>query len=139
MRKNTFTPVEAVLNLNDSRLWYYIPGYNGYEISDDYYVRSMKYFKKYPYGILLKPKTDKNGNILFPNDPVYELSNNQNERYQLHLSQIMELAKSNPYPISGYPRLTCVTDNSSRNQRVFSSINKERSIPSFSGLNNIYL
>ena len=53
--KHVYTPVEYVLNPYDDRLWYYIPGFNGYELSNDYYIRSMKHYRKYPFGILLEP------------------------------------------------------------------------------------
>lgn len=116
---NKFTLVEEVLNINDNRLWYYIPNYNGYEISNDNYIRSMKHYKKYPYGLLIQPKKNNKGEISNPSDPIYTLSNNQNERVDIPLSQIIQLAQNNPYHITGYPRTTCTVDISSRNQRCF--------------------
>lgn len=62
------------MNIYDDRLWYYIPGFNGYEVSNDGYVRSMKHWRKYPYGILIKPKSINNG------EAIFELSNDNNER-----------------------------------------------------------
>ena len=117
--KSKLTLVEDVLNLSDDRYWFYIPGYNGYEVSNDKYIRSMKHYKKYPFGILIQPKKDKKGQIIHPNDPIYELSNNQNERVSIHLSEIIHLSKTNEYHITGYPRRTCITDISPRNQRYF--------------------
>ena len=50
-----FTPIQDVLDIYDpNRLWYNIPNFNGYEISNDNYIRSMKHYMKYPYGILIK-------------------------------------------------------------------------------------
>jgi hypothetical protein len=118
-RKTKFTPVESVLDINDDRLWYYIPSCNGYEVSNDNYIRSMKHYRSYPFGILISPKRDKKGNVLHPEDPSYELSNNNNERITLRLSQILDLAKSNPYHITGYPRRTCICDTNPRNQKYF--------------------
>lgn len=114
---NKFVGVEQVLNINDNRLWYYIPGFNGYEISNDNFIRSMKHFKKYPYGILIRAKRDINGNIIHPENPIYELSNNNNKRISLHLSDIINLAQTNQQIVQGYPRRTYQTDISSRNQR----------------------
>lgn len=114
-----FTLVENVLDINAPRLWYYIPGFNGYEVSDDKYIRSMKHYKKYPFGLLIQPKKYKNGNIIHPEDPLYELSNNNNERVSIMLSQIIHLARTNEYHITGYPRSTCMLDIQSRNSRYF--------------------
>ena len=52
-----FIPIESVLDINDQNIWwYYIPGFNGYELSSNGLVRSMKHFKKYPFGILIKTR-----------------------------------------------------------------------------------
>jgi hypothetical protein len=34
-------PVELVLNIYDYRLWYFLPGYTGYEVFNEGYIRSM--------------------------------------------------------------------------------------------------
>ena len=47
MRK--YTPVENCLNIYEPRYWFYIPGFNGYELSNDGFVRSMKHYRRYPY------------------------------------------------------------------------------------------
>ena len=108
-------PVESFLDIRDqNRWWFYIPGFNGYEISNDGYVRSMKHFKRYPFGMLIRPKARAN-----ENDPTFELTNNDNERVAVRLSQLSYLAKNNPYGVSGFPRLTCITDIAPRNQRAF--------------------
>ena len=107
-----FTPVEKVLDVSsETRLWFYLPGYNGYEVSNDGYLRSMKHFKKYPYGMLIQPLKDRNGNVISPNDPIYEMSNNQNQRIQLHISEIIYIGQTNPWGVTGYPRKTYMLDN----------------------------
>lgn len=119
-RSGKFIAVEDVIDINDPyTFWFYIPGYNGYEVSNTLYVRSMKHFNKYPYGMLIQPKKDREGNIINPKDPTFELSNNQNERTAIKLSQIVHLAKTNPYAVFGYPRKTIWTDIASRNMRCF--------------------
>lgn len=114
-----YIPVEAVLPIYCDRLWYYIPGFNGYEISNDGYVRSMKHYRAYPFGILIQPKKDKDGNIIDPEDPIFELSDNNNERHAIHRSQLIYLSKNNKLIVNGYPRSTIITDRSSRNDRHF--------------------
>ena len=130
--KNNFILVENVISPYDDIWWLYIPGFNGYEVSTTGIIRSMKHYRKYPFGILIQPKKDRNGKVINPQDPTYELSNNQNERVAIKLSQILYLAKTNPYHITGYPRRTCITDISPRNQRCF--IKKE--IKTLPGFNN---
>ena len=123
-----FTLVEDVMNVYDeNRLWYYLEGYNGYELSNDNYIRSMKHYKKYPFGILIQPKKNKSGDIISPEDPIYEMSNNNNERCTLHLSEIRYIAQHPKYQVTGYPRKTYNLDISSRNQRCF--IKKKQSTP----------
>lgn len=113
MRK--YIAVENVLNIFDiNRHWLFIPqpGFNGYEISNDGYVRSMKHFKKYPYGIIIKPVQSES------NDPVFELSDDNNKRKRIKHSEIMNLALNNTSQSLSYPRATVVTDISSRNKYV---------------------
>lgn len=125
MRKR-FTLVEEVLDVNADRYWYYIPGFNGYEISNDGYIRSMKHYKKYPFGLLIQPKKNRDG-IIHPEDPIYELSNNNNERTSVNFSKIRNLAETNKYHITGYPRRTNIIDIASRNQRCCI---KQKQVPS---------
>ena len=118
--KSSEVSVEDILDIHDTnRVWYYIPNFNGYELSSDNFIRSMKHYKKYPYGMLIQPKKNKKGQIINPFDPIYTLSNNQNERVEIPLSQIIRLVQANPYKITGYPRTTIMTDIASRNQRCF--------------------
>ena len=115
MRK--YTPLENCLNIYEPRYWFYIPGFNGYELSNDGFVRSMKHYRRYPYGILIKPvstKVEQN-----TTDPLFVLSDNNNERQRIRLSQLAYLAKNNPYAVSGYPRATIISDPSSRNDSIF--------------------
>lgn len=115
-----FTDVKDVLDItSNTRLWYYILGFRGYELSNDGYIRSMKHYRKYPFGILIQPKTDKHGNIIHPEDPSYELSNNRNERVCIRLSQIRYIISHNDIHVQGYPRKTIISNPSSRTQRIF--------------------
>lgn len=118
-RPNNFTLVENVLGIDNDRLWYWIEGFNGYEVSDDGFVRSMKHYRKYPYGLLIQPKKDRNGNVIHPEDPTFELSNNNNERVAIKLSQLLYIARTTKYHMTGYPRRTCITDIAPRNQSCF--------------------
>lgn len=118
-----YIPVENYIDpLSQSILWYYIPGFNGYEISNTGIIRSMKHFKKYPYGMLIKPKEVSDPLELFTKsfiDLTYELSNNHNERITIKRSELQQLAYNNTNQVQGYPRLTYVSDIGSRNQRCF--------------------
>ena len=96
-------PVEQVINPNDSTIkWFRIPGFPGYEICNLNYVRSFKSRKKYPYGTLVK--WDKNNTIT--------LTNSNNQRVKLTLTDIWCVVKANP-EITSY---TWETQNTSRNQ-----------------------
>lgn len=120
MYTKKFCQVEAVIDINDPNIWWWsIPGFRGYEISNNGYVRSMKHFNKYPYGILITPKKSRDGKILHPEDPTYELSDNNNERKCITYSQMVHLVKTNINQMPGYPRRTIVTNRSSRTQRIF--------------------
>ena len=127
-----FAAVEDFLNVADpNRLWMPICGYNGYEVSTDNIIRSMKHYKQYPYGILITPKKDKNGNILHPEDPIFELSDDNNNRKTISLSQILDIVKNIKEKIPGYPRYTWQQDISPRNDRHF--VKKEQK---YAPLNN---
>lgn len=116
-KRNNFTPIEDVLDVFDTnRLWYYIPGFRGYEISNDNIIRSMKHYRAYPYGILIKPvKSEPYGSSC---DPLYELSDDNNKRQRIRLSQLAYLAMNNNFAVLGYPRCTIITDPCSRNKYV---------------------
>lgn len=118
------TPVEQVFNPNtDTQLWYYIPGFNGYEISDQHIVRSMKHYRQYPFGILLGGKSIiENSQIV---DILYTLSNNQNQRVKVSGEELWRLAMDNPDKPSSYPRRTFQTDISSRNNFTHKETNNQ--------------
>jgi hypothetical protein len=119
-KSTKFTPIESVLDIYDTnRYWMYIPGFNGYEVSNDGIIRSMKHFVKYPYGILIQKV--KRGKYADSPDPLYEISDDDNKRQRIRLSQIMELAKKNQFAVYGYPRATIVTNSGSRNKYVRNS------------------
>lgn len=112
-----FIAVEDVLDIFDNnRYWYYIPNFNGYEVSNDGYLRSMKHFRKYPYGIIIKP-VDRDG-YKGSCDPLYEISDDNNNRQRIRLSQLMHLAVTSQYAVRGYPRSTIVSNSSARNKFV---------------------
>lgn len=127
---NNFTPLETVLDINHPRLWYYIPGYNGYEVSDDGYVRSMKHFKRYPYGLLIQAKVGKKSGEIY-----FEMSDDNNIRKRVSLNEIKHRAANNQYTIGNYPRRTCVTDLTSRNKilcRPYDTVTHQRQfVPKF--------
>ena len=106
-RRKEFIAIQDAMDVGENRWWYYIPGFNGYELSHDGYIRSMKHYRKYPFGILIKPKQD-------GQDPSFELTGNDGERYNIHLSQIAHLVKTSTYDVAGYPRQTCITNYGGR-------------------------
>lgn len=123
--------VENYINpMSQDIWWYYIPGFNGYEISNTGIVRSMKHYKKYPYGILIRPKEVSDPFELFIKsfpELTYELSDNNNERKIIKRSELQYLANNNSNKVQGYPRRTIVTDISPRNMRCF--IKKKNTTP----------
>ena len=90
-----------------------VAGFNGYEISNDGYLRSMKHFRKYPFGILIKPVE------VGSDGAIFVLSNDQNERIRININDLFKLAKESSTIVSGYPRDTIVSDVSSRNKYAF--------------------
>ena len=69
---------------------------------------------KYPYGILISPVSREP--YKSSTDPLYEISDDNNKRQRIRLSQIMHLAFTNQFSVLGYPRLTIITDTGSRNK-----------------------
>ena len=105
------TRIEDVLDIYDqNRLWYNIPSYNGYQLSNDNIVRSMKHYKKYPYGILLSPSKQVNGINYF------QLTNSQNKRVTVSLTELKELVAGDEYS-KAYPSKTTDLYQASRNQK----------------------
>lgn len=117
MSANKFIAIENVLDPFDiNRLWYYIPSFNGYEVSNDGYIRSMKHYRKYPCGIMIKPVSrEPYGSST---DPLFEISDNNNKRQRIRLSQLIHLARTNQFSVMGYPRTTIVTNTGSRNKYI---------------------
>ena len=76
----------------------------------------MKHYMKYPYGILISPVSREP--YKSSTDPLYEISDDNNKRQRIRLSQIMHLAFTNQFSVLGYPRLTIITDTGSRNKYV---------------------
>ena len=75
-------------------------------------------------------KKDKNGNIIHPENPTFELSDDNNNRKTISLSDILTIVK-NIKQIPGYPRYTWQQDISPRNDRHF--VKKEQK---YAPLNN---
>lgn len=108
-----FTAVEDTIGFltkqGAERLWYPIQGFNGYEISDDFYLRSMKHYKLYPYGILIKAQKSKDGT------DYYVLSDNSNRRRKMSITELMPKAFNNQFQ---KPRKTNEVNIGSRNQVI---------------------
>lgn len=74
--------------------WYRIPGYNGYEYNfENKVVRSLKNYKRDPIGKLIKKQSDKNGEF-------YEVSNAQNKRVKLYLTDVENLINADPHKVA---------------------------------------
>ena len=84
-------PIESVINIYDPNIvWADLsPNYNGYQISNTGLVRSMKFFKKYPYGVLLEPN-DKG---------ILEISNSLNERCTIDVNATLQCTPRNYFII----------------------------------------
>lgn len=103
-------PLEQVFNPYDQNiLWYSILGFNGYELSNFGYVRSIKNFNKYPFGTVLKFQDSQQGRY-------YILSDNNNVRRKIYLTEIQKIvADSKVKPNFGYIASAPII----RNQRKF--------------------
>ena len=125
---NGKVPVDSVFNVyNDKRLWANIPGFNGYQLSDDYIIRSYKYRSKFPYGVLIFPVRKGKKSAL---DDVYELSDNDNMRRQMTAFELGKLVHEQPSsPMNLYHTAYIIpVTKSSRNQRLW--INQDPSLTS---------
>lgn len=91
--------------MNRDQLWYCLKDYNGYEYSNDGYLRSMKNYLKNPQGKLIKKYKSKQG-------PYFMLVNNHNERVKVYESDIKQMVKNKQYDAV---RRTNETNISSRN------------------------
>jgi hypothetical protein len=105
---HTFLPVEAVFDLNtDRQKWYYIPGYNEYEISDHWNVRSMKSGSGHAYGVLLLVTNGccdiHSSNGVGKRMPISEM-------WRLAMEWLDQNPHQTEYPVStGTPRKICRT------------------------------
>ena len=90
-------PIESVINIYDPNIvWAELgPDYKGYQISNTGLVRSMKFFKKYPYGILLEPT---NG--------IVKISNSLNQTIQVDIMNIFNSKKKSDFVIPTYSTYT---------------------------------
>ena len=76
----------------------------------------MKHYMKYPYGILISPVSREP--YKSSTDPLYEISDDNNKRQRIRLSQLVHLAATNQFAVRGYPRYTIISSNSGRNKFV---------------------
>lgn len=109
---------------NYEKIWICIKKYNGYEISTDGIVRSMKNYMKYPTGIFIKRYKDSKGYYYF-------LTNNSNEREKVYVEDLLELVNNDPNPIR---RQFYDTDISSRNKIINKSKKKKIDNKEFIGI-----
>ena len=96
-----------------------------------YIIRSLKSVHQYHFGILLKPLERSN-----PNDPSFEMTDLNNERKCVRLSQLVYMAKNLPYAVSGYPRHANMVSLNCRNERAF--INKKLKTPQLDNTTRFY-
>ena len=112
-------PVDQAIDIyNPNYKWYPIPGFNGYEYSFVINrIRSVKNPNKYKYGYLIK----------VDNNNVCRVSNNNNSRIDLKLSEAKRLIEEDPNMI--YPRETNDIDIfGNRNQRAFIKPDEEPTV-----------
>lgn len=123
-------PIEFIWDVaTDNQVWFRIPGFNGYEISDYKNIRSMKFFKSHKFGTLVKYSINKDG------EKVYELSDNDNMRIKITEKEIIQNTfMNNPNLYEwGYPIRTYQCNNFSRNKRMIldqseSNINSKKGL-----------
>ena len=86
--KANLVPIESIMDINDtSIIWYRIPGFPGYEITDingSTLIRSFKQRKKYAFGTVVKP-----------NNGFWTISNSNNQRVKISYNELWNLVKSN--------------------------------------------
>lgn len=101
-------PIETIINIYDtSILWSDLgPQYKGYQLSNTGIIRSMKFPKKYPYGILLNTK-----------DNIAKLSNSLNQTEQVDIETLrskIQLYNIPTYYINTNSRNPLITSQSNR-------------------------
>ena len=108
------------------RSWYCLRDYNGYQYSNDGYLRSMKNYIKNPQGVLIKKyHTKRKGDYFY-------LVNNNNDTVKVYESEIKAMIARKEYTTI---MKTNQTDISSRNKLVPTKRQKEKNnyvgIPKF--------
>ena len=129
-RNNGKIPIDQLWSTTiDQQIWFDIPGFNGYQVSNDYFIRSFKYRNRYPYGILVSPKISPIKNVYNPfhygvcvgdrDKVIYELSDNDNMRIEISIQEIIEKSMK----IGSRTYRTCYsipfTEKPPRNKRMF--------------------
>lgn len=102
----------------DDQLWFDIPGFPAYQLSNKGYVRSFKKKYKHPYGTILTPRNTKSNGI------VFELTDKNNISRRIGLSEIERIAdRSEAY----YTNEVNMYDpnQSARNKRAFINFNNK--------------
>lgn len=112
-------PTESVVNIYDRNiLWYSIPGFPGYQISTNGYLRSFKSAKKYPYGIILE--------YYHKDGQYFNISDVNNSRYKLSIEDIWFIVnKTDDSGTFGYD----VSASKTRNSRMGVIPNKPNDDP----------
>lgn len=109
--------VIEVFGEDDDQLWYDIPLFPAYQISNKGYVRSFKRRNIFPYGSVMVPRnTDING-------VVYQLTDKNNVGRRVSLKELEKIAdRTNPYYTTETNSYSCRI-KSSRNARAFINFN----------------
>ena len=72
-------PIEY-LGIYDNLMWCDLaPQYPGYQLSNTGIIRSMKFYKKYPYGIIIES-----------NNGIVKISNSLNQTEQINIEDLMK-------------------------------------------------
>lgn len=115
-RNNGKIPIDYIVDIYDNRRqWAAIPGFFGYQISNDYLIRSYKYKSKYPFGILVVPKRKSKKD---PMNAIYEISDNDNMRIEISLADILNLVNSQQAQLFNTTWTLPILD-SARNKRMW--------------------
>jgi len=116
-------PIENAIDIyNPNILWADLsPQYPGYQLSNTGIIRSMKFYKKYPFGILLEAGNN-----------IYKLSNSLNQVEQVNINDLIKIRRE--YTISTictnpYSRNPLITSQSDRMKKKI-DMQKELQKPS---------
>lgn len=106
--------------------YYEIRGYNGYRISMEGLLQTLKNYKVEPHGHFLQPKFDRKGH------GYYILSNDKNERKKVYIDELLKLARiDRPH---GLMDGTYSSRNILTRKKHGASDTETYSLPSFSSL-----